>query len=59
MSKIRQLKRRHIFVTARPVHAFQARSDWGLYKDCYNEQTTLAGKKSCHNEYRSEKSDGQ
>jgi hypothetical protein len=59
MSKIRRLKRRHISVTTRPVHAFQARFDWGLYKDCYNEQTTLAGKKRCYSEYRPEKSEGQ
>jgi len=27
------------------------------YKFCLNEQTTLAGKKQCYQEYRSEKSE--
>ncbi len=43
--------KKHIGSITYPAYAFQARSDWGLYKDCVNEQATLGGKKECSDEF--------
>ncbi len=42
-----------------PAMAFVGPTPHGSYKTCFNEQTTIAGKKSCYKEYRLEKSEDQ
>lgn len=54
MRSIKYISRESIGHQSIPSAAFLPRSDWGLFKDCINAQTTLSGKKDCLRDYIAE-----
>jgi len=59
MHRMRAITVRPLKMESLPASSFVGPTPHGRYKSCFNEQTTIAGKKNCYNEYQMEKSEDQ